>query len=103
MLGFLPYNLKVKLIIKTSELDKWGKPVVSESVKEYKCYIREVTSLEEKFNSKELNLIMVFGIEGNSNIKAGDTVEADGVRYEVSKTRKIRDLSGEIITTLVYV
>ncbi len=46
---------------------------------------------------------MVFGIEGNSTITAGDTVEADGVRYEVIKTRKIRDLSGEVITTLVYV
>lgn len=103
MLGYLPYNSKVKLIIKTSELDKWGKPVISESEQEHKCYIREVTSLEEKFNSKELTLTMVFGIEGNSNIIAGDIVEADNVRYEVAKTRKIRDFSGEIITTLVYV
>ena len=46
---------------------------------------------------------MVFGIEGNSKITAGDTVESNNVRYEVIKTRKIRDLSGEVITTLVYV
>lgn len=103
MLGYLPYNLQVKLIIKTSELDSWGKPVVSESEELHKCYIREVTTLEESYNSKELKLTMVFGIEGNSKITAGDTVEADGVRYEVAKTRKIRDLSGAVITTLVYV
>lgn len=103
MLGYLPYNSEVKLIIKTSDLDKWGKPVVSESEEVHRCYIREVTALEESYNSKELKLTMVFGIEGNSNITAGDIVESDGVRYEVSKTRKIRDLSAEVITTLVYV
>ena len=103
MLGFLPYSLQVKLIIKTSELDDWGKPVHSESEEVYECYIREVTTLEEKYNSKELVLTMVFGIEGDASIKAGDTVEADGIRYAVGKTRKIRDLSGEVITTLVYV
>ena len=103
MLGYLPYNLQVKLIIKTSDLDTWGKPVISESEEVHRCYMREVTTLEEQFNSKELKLTMVFGIEGNSTITAGDTVEADGVRYEVIKTRKFRDLSGEVITTLVYV
>lgn len=103
MLGYLPYNLQVKLVIKSSELDKWGKPVISESEELHRCYIREVTTLEESYNSKELKYTLVFGIEGNSNITAGDTVESDNVRYEVIKTRKIRDLSGEVITTLVYV
>lgn len=103
MLGYLPYNLQVKLIIKSSELDKWGKPIVSESEELHRCYIREVTTLEESYNSKELKYTMVFGIEGNSKITAGDTVESNNVRYEVIKTRKIRDLSGEVITTLVYV
>lgn len=103
MLGYLPYNSLVKLITKTSELDKWGRPIISEREELHNCYIREVTTLEESYNSKEIKLTMVFGIEGNSNVIAGDTVESNAVRYEVIKTRKIRDLSGEVITTLVYV
>lgn len=103
MLGFLPYNSDVKLIIKTTNLDKWGKPIQSECVELYKCYIREVTTLESSYNSKEIKLTLVFGIEGDVSISAGDIVESYNNRYEVIKTRKIRDLMGEVITTLVYV
>jgi len=103
MLGYLPYNQTVKLVIKTKELDKWGQPVISESTEIYSCYIRETTLLEEKYSSKEIVDSLVFGIEGNVTIKSGDIVESEGNKYVVAKSRKIRDLSGEVITTLVYV
>lgn len=103
MLGYLPYSSQIKLIINTNELDKWGKSLTSEFEEVRNCYIREVTTLEAQFNSKELKLKLVFGIDGNALIKAGDIVETNNIRYEIAKTRKIRDLSGEVITTLAYV
>lgn len=103
MLGYLPYSQNVTVVTKDSTLDKWGKPIVSNIETVYNCYVRETTAIEQQYDSKELVSSLVFGIEGNVSIKAGNTVIYCSDKYDVAKTRKIRDLSGEVITTLVYV
>ncbi len=108
MLGFLPYNEKVTLTVISSDLDKWGKPVVSEELVEYPCYIRDVTKLEADGavigrHGKEITLTYTIGIEGNAPVKVGDCIKSIEGEFEIVKVRKIRDLSGETITTLIYV
>ena len=105
MLGYRPYTQIATIHKHSQELDVWGKPKTSISTT-LNCYTREVTSLEATGligkHGKELLKSIVIGFPGNPPVFVGDTIEIEKRPLQIYKISTIKDLSGEVISTLAY-
>lgn len=102
MLGLVPYNNEVQITHISPELDSWGLAGKSETVT-YNCYLRDVAAVEYTSYGKDFTATYTLGIAGDVPVKLIDKVITAEGEFDIVKIRKIRDLSGETITTLVYV
>lgn len=103
MLGYLPYNEKA-IILKQGEVDDWGIKSATSRI-ELPCYIREVRNSERLENVEGSIQVLTYTVvfEGNVNVKVGDFLEVDGIKYKIKNTRPIKDLDRNIISTKVAI
>ena len=104
MLDLIPCNSKV-IIHKLKELDEWGQSDAGDSIT-VACSMRDMTSLEYDTltkGNKEIKLSSVIRIAGDICVSLADTLEVDSCIYQIVKIKRVRDLTGDTISTLLYV
>lgn len=83
-------------------MDNWGikTPTVTTVIP---CVIKEAFEETYQHHSKFTDVQFVISSEGRINAKNGEEVVVYGKSYKIQKISYLKDLSGEVIATKLYV
>lgn len=105
MLNFSIYNDTVYLIQQSEVKDVWGINTLQSVKIPVPCRCVESVESIKLMGEKSENYITkyVISFPSDVDVKYGDKIIIDGVSFNVAKLSKSRDLSGNIMTSKVWV